>query len=78
MTNIQLDDNVALALESLARSNGMDLADYLASMAKSPVALPSPRLSADDLVSMIKAESGADGSEYRGTYSREDIYLDHD
>ena len=78
MTSIQIDENVANALEAVARSNGMDLATYLASMVESRAAAPSPTLSADDIVAMIEAESSADGSEYRGTYSREDIYLDHD
>jgi hypothetical protein len=61
MTSIQIDENVANALE-----------------VESQAAAPSPTLSADDIVAMIEAESSADGSEYRGTYSRKDIYLDHD
>ena len=78
MVQIQLEDNVAAALVDRARSCGLSLEEYLAQLATREPASSLPRVSGDDAVRLIEAEAGPANPSYRGTYSREDIYLDHD
>jgi hypothetical protein len=77
MIQIRLEDNVAAALERKASAKGMGIEEFLASLAFEDQD-NKPRLSPDELVAMLQ-ELATDGNpNYTGTYSREDIYDDHD
>jgi hypothetical protein len=76
MINIQLQDEVAAALVSQARAEGLSLEAYLERLVTS-CAAASPRMPADELERMLD-EAAVDGPEPVSTYARADIYLDHD
>jgi hypothetical protein len=76
MIQIQLDEQVASALVKQAESRGLSLSEYLKLMA----AVPSPQaqaISADELDRLIDEEA-SDDANVTGTFSRADIYADHD
>ncbi|MEX0612244.1 MAG: hypothetical protein WD229_08995 [Pirellulales bacterium] len=77
MVQIQLEDEVAAALADRARARGQSLEEYLADLAMDRQTLPTPRVSGDEAVRLIETEAGPGNSGYKGTYSREDIYSDH-
>lgn len=78
MVQIQLEDTVAAALVVRARSRGLSLEEYLAELSTSEQAAIAPRVTGDEAVRLIEAEASPGNSSYLGTYSREDIYVDHD
>lgn len=78
MVQIQLEDNVAAVLVGRARARGLSLEEYLAELATREAVSSSPHLSGDEAILLIEAEAGPGNPAYNGTYSREDIYLDHD
>ena len=78
MTSNHLDDHLAKSLESIARSQGLSLTEYLATIARSEADSSATKISADQILAMIEAESGVGNPEYRGTFTRGDVYLDHD
>lgn len=78
MVQIQLEDTVAAALIDRARSRGLSLAAYLAELSTRESSTMAPRLSGDEAIRLIEAEAGPGNPVYKGTYSREDIYFDHD
>ncbi len=56
----------------------MSLEAFLAEMAMHEPLPSYPRVSGDEAVALIEAEAGPGNPDYSGTYSREDIYFDHD
>jgi hypothetical protein len=78
MVQIQLEDTVAAALVDRARSRGLSLEAYLAELSTRDDATMAPRLSGAEAIRLIEAEAGPGNPAYTGTYSREDIYFDHD
>jgi hypothetical protein len=78
MVQIQLEDTVAAALVVRASSRGLSLEEYLAELSTSEQATMAPRVSGDEAIRLIEAEAGPGNPAYPGTYSREDIYVDHD
>ncbi len=79
MATIDLEQTLVKRLEALAEKEGITLAVYLERVANRHSlenAALSP-LSADELELLLDAESSGD-STYQGTYSRTDIYRDHD
>jgi hypothetical protein len=77
MIQINLDEKVVQALGEKARAMGLTLESYLATLAGETNGEGLPRLSADELVGIIESEATSGNSRYTGTYSRADIYLDH-
>jgi len=78
MVQIQLEEKVAAALVDRARERGLSLEEYLAELAVRETASSLPRVSGDEAVRLIEAEAGPGNPSYQGSYSREDIYVDHD
>lgn len=77
MVNIQLQDSVAAALAAQAKAEGLSLEAYLAQLATSGVNVAGPKISGEELVRLLDEASVA-GPAAKSTYSRADIYLDHD
>ena len=79
MATIDLEQTLVKRLEALAQSEGVTLEVYLerlASRRSLENATRSP-LSADELELLLDEEASSN-STYQGTYSRADIYRDHD
>ncbi len=74
MTSIAVDDHVAKSLEEFAQAMGLTVGDYLAFVIRQVAQRAT--LSADDVVALIDAESGPGNPDYRGTFTREEIYED--
>jgi hypothetical protein len=77
MIQIQLEDKVAAALAEQARRKGLTLDRYLAEIAEGNFNSGPNRVSGDEAVALIAAEAGPGNPNYQGSYSREDIYFDH-
>jgi hypothetical protein len=79
MATIDLQPTLVDRLEALARSEGVTLEVYLERLAsqRSLENTSCPPLSGDELEQLLDAEAAND-STYQGTYSRADIYRDHD
>lgn len=79
MATIDLQPILVNRLEALARSEGVTLEVYLERLASQHALKHAscPPLSADELEQLLDAEAASD-STYQGTYSRADIYRDHD
>lgn len=77
MTRIELDDRVAAALTEKANAEGLSLEEFLASLVQVN-GTKCPAFSADEVVAMIESEASDEELSYTGTYSREDLYADHD
>ncbi len=77
MASIHIPDSVAAALLDQAQARGLSLDQYLELLAESQTSLSGPRISANELERLLDAEATA-GPSYDGTYSRADIYADHD
>jgi Uma2 family endonuclease len=80
MVTIQIHESVANRLAAQAKAEGLTIEDYLARVAMmhsigSTGALP--RLTVEEFDRLLDEESSSD-STYQGTFSRADIYLDHD
>lgn len=78
MIQISLDNTVAVALERKALALGLTLSQYLEQISSHAIQPASTPLSADALIALIQSESSLGPTQYTGTYSREDIYADHD
>jgi hypothetical protein len=77
MPSIQIDEQTAKALETVAASHQMSVAEYLASIvAHQTVAATSP-ISLEDWEAELDALS-IDGPTLPSDFSRADIYIDHD
>jgi hypothetical protein len=77
MVQIQLDENVASLLADRARARGQSINEYVAELAIRDQVSAVPRLTGDEAVRLVESETGPGPRDYRGTYSRDDIYLDH-
>ncbi len=77
MTTIHLDESVAAALTAQAIAQGLSLEDFLKKLV-APAAQRAKRLTAEEVMARIEEVAVPSQSTYRGTYPREDIYLDHD
>ena len=79
MASIELQPTLVNRLESLASSEGVTLEVYLERLAsqRSLVNASCPPLSGEELDRLLDAEAASD-STYQGTYSRADIYREHD
>jgi len=75
--NIQLDDAVAAALTAQAAAHGVSLAAYLEQLAHRKTRQPTPRLTVDEFDALLDAEATA-GPSPGGTFSRAELYSDHD
>lgn len=81
MVTITVQDSIAAPLSAQAHSQGLSLEEYLAVLARAKTGEAAeqslPRLSNAELDRLLDAES-SEGPAYPGTYSRADIYRDHD
>lgn len=79
MATIQVQESVLAQLAAQAASKGVSLEVYLEQLAglQSPGNGKLPRLTGEELERLLEAEASSD-STYTGTYTRADIYLDHD
>jgi hypothetical protein len=79
MATIELQESVVSRLSALASAEGLTLEAYLAKLSESAAlgqgALPP--LTVEELDRFLDEEANSN-STYQGTYSRADIYLDHD
>jgi hypothetical protein len=79
MATIQLQDSVYASLAAKAQAEGLSLEAYLEKLADT-VSVKNgtlPRLTGEEFERLLDAEVSAD-STYQGSYSRADLYLDHD
>jgi hypothetical protein len=79
MANIELPESTANLLAERAKAEGLSLNAFLEVLAaqRTPEDGTLPKLTADELDRLLDEEANTDSS-YQGTYSRADIYLDHD
>lgn len=77
MISVQLSETVAAALSAQAAAQGLTLEAYLENIAHPALPRPVPRLSLEELDRLLDEEASA-GPSPSGTFSRADIYSDHD
>ena len=77
MVNVQLNDTVAAALSAKAAAQGLTLQGYLESLALAKVPQTASRLTVDEL-DRILDEEATSGPSPSGTFSRAELYSDHD
>jgi len=77
MVNVPLDDGVAAALNAKAAAQGLTVQAYLEAIALSGRAAPDIRISPDDLDRILDEEATVSPSP-AGSFSRAEIYSDHD
>jgi len=75
MVTIHLSDTTAAALSAQAMAAGLSLEAYLEHL-HGPGTAPRQRIHGDDFERLLDAEA-TPGPAYLGTYSRAEIYLDH-
>lgn len=75
--NITLDDSVAAILQAKAAAQGMTVQAYLENLLLSASAPQSPRLSLEELERLLDEEASTRTSP-TGTFSRAELYSDHD
>lgn len=79
MVTIELQESVVSRLSALANAEGLSLEAYLGKLSES-AALESgrlPPLTVEEFDRFLDQEASSNPT-YQGTYSRADIYLDHD
>jgi hypothetical protein len=79
MATIELPESTANLLAEQAKAEGLSLNAFLEVLAaqRLPKNGGLQKLTADELDRLLDEEANTD-SAYNGTYSRSDIYLDHD
>ncbi len=79
MATIQVQESLLARLAAQAERQGISLEAYLEQLAGVPASANGklPRLSGEELERLLDGEASSD-STYQGTYSRADIYRDHD
>lgn len=77
MVNVQLNDDAAAALSAQANAQGLTLQAYLEKLAASKATRKTAPLSVEELDRLLDQESTS-GPSPSGTFSRADIYSDHD
>jgi hypothetical protein len=75
MVNITLDDGVAAALSAKAEARGLTVQAYLEAIVSAEP--HRPRISPEELDRLLEEEATA-GPSPSGTFSRADLYCDHD
>lgn len=77
MIHISLDDRVAAALRAKAELEGLTIAAYLESIALAAPAQPLGPMSPEEFDRFLDEEA-TDGPSPIGTFSRAELYPDHD
>lgn len=79
MATIELQESLFTRLAGQAKAEGLSLEAFLEKLSESRSFVNGklPRLTGEELDRLLDAEASED-SKYQGTYSRADIYLDHD
>lgn len=77
MVNIQLNDTVAAALTAKATAQGLTVQAYLENLLVSKLPPSAARISADELDRLLD-ELAILGPSPKGTFSRAELYSDHD
>lgn len=77
MVNVQLNDTVAAALSAKAAAQGLTLQAYLESLLQAKTRRTASRLTLDEFDRLFDDEATS-GPSPTGTFSRADLYSDHD
>jgi hypothetical protein len=77
MVNVQVDESVAAMLSAKAAAQGLTVAAYLESLLLSPTTEPAPTISVDEFDRLLDEEA-MEGRSPAGTFSRDELYSDHD
>jgi hypothetical protein len=77
MIIVQLNDTVAAALSAQAAALGLTVEAYLENVVLSTASRPVPRLSLDELDRLLDEEATS-GPSPVGTFSRAELYSEHD
>lgn len=77
MASIELRESLVARLAAQAAADGLTLEGYLERLAGGPAPCDARRLTSEELDRLLDEEAQGE-STYQGTYSRADIYLDHD
>ena len=79
MATIELPESTANRLNAQAQAEGLSLDAFLQILAESrpPINGNLPKITVEELDRLLDAEA-SETSAYKGTYSRADIYVDHD
>jgi hypothetical protein len=79
MATIEVQESVLARLAAQAERQGISIEAYLEQLASLQATENGklPRLSGEELERLLDAEASSE-STYQGTYSRADIYRDHD
>ncbi len=75
--NIQIDEAVAAALTAQAAAQGVSLAAYLEQLAQPKTRPAARRLTVEEFDALLDAEATT-GPSPQGTFSRAELYSDHD
>ncbi|MBX9791461.1 MAG: hypothetical protein K2Y37_21280 [Pirellulales bacterium] len=77
MVNVQLNDTVAAALSAKAAAQGLTLQEYLEGLVLPKVPRTASRLTLDEFERLFDEEATS-GPSPTGTFSRVELYSDHD
>jgi hypothetical protein len=77
MIRIEVSELTAAALSAQAAAKGLSIEAYLANAHLSPAAKAAPRLSRAELDCLLDEEATS-GPSVNGSFSREELYSDHD
>lgn len=77
MVNLSLDDSIAAALRAKATAEGLTVEAYLAAIALAGTPKPASEMSEEEFDRFLDDEASS-GPSPSGTFSRADIYSDHD
>ena len=77
MVNVPLDDRIASALEARASAQGLSLQAYLETIALADARQAVHTVTPDELDRLLDQEAST-GPSPRGTFSRAELYGDHD
>ena len=77
MVNVPLNDATAAALSAKAAAQGMTVEAYLENFVLSAATRPAPRLSVEELDRLLDEEASI-GPSPSGSFSRAELYSDHD
>jgi hypothetical protein len=77
MVNLSLDDNIASALRAKAAAEGLTIEAYIAAIALADVQQSLPEMSEEEFDRFLDEETTS-GPSPSGTFSRTELYSDHD
>jgi hypothetical protein len=77
MVNLSLDDNIAAALRAKAAAVGLTVEAYLAAIVLSDAPQSAAEMSEDEFDRFLDEEATS-GPSPAGTFSRAELYSDHD